>query len=274
MRKLLFIAAIALFVVGVSCGNSEKEEEGTKVLINTNYGEITVKLYEKTTKHKENFIKLVQEDFYDSLLFHRVIENFMIQGGDPDSKNADPKKRLGEGKPDHSIPAEFFPEFYHKRGALAAARRSDMVNPSKRSSASQFYIVQGEKYTEGQLDTLLTMKNEGLKKRIFSFEVEKNSKKLDRLSKQNDQEEFKQMLIDIRLKTDTLYEQAEKYQLTEEQRKAYTTIGGYPSLDGDYTVFGEVVDGMDVVDKIAAVETGAANRPVEDVFITDMKVLE
>lgn len=274
MRKLLFIAAIALFVVGVSCGNSEKEEEGTKVLINTNYGEITVKLYEKTTKHKENFIKLVQEDFYDSLLFHRVIENFMIQGGDPDSKNADPKKRLGEGKPDHSIPAEFFPEFYHKRGALAAARRSDMVNPSKRSSASQFYIVQGEKYTEGQLDTLLTMKNEGLKKRIFSFEVEKNSKKLDRLSKQNDQEEFKQMLIDIRLKTDTLYEQAEKYRLTEEQRKAYTTIGGYPSLDGDYTVFGEVVDGMDVVDKIAAVETGAANRPVEDVFITDMKVLE
>lgn len=270
----MFFVALALFAFGVSCGNAEKGAEGTRVKITTNYGEITVRLYDKTVKHKENFLKLVNEKFYDSLLFHRVIENFMIQGGDPNAKDPDQNRKIKEeDELNYFIPAEFFPEYYHKRGALAAARRSDMVNPMKRSSPSQFYIIQGEKYTNGQLDTLLIMKNEGLKKRIFNFEVGKESKKLDQFSKAKDQENFKKLLIDIRLKTDSLYEFAQKYELNEEQRETYTTIGGYPSLDGDYTVFGEVVDGMDVVDKIAGVETNRSDRPVEDVIILKMEVL-
>ncbi|HKJ79095.1 MAG TPA: peptidylprolyl isomerase [Prolixibacteraceae bacterium] len=274
MRKFVFFIATALLAIGVSCGNNKKGDDEKLVLIQTNYGDIQVKLYDKTEEHTNNFIKLANEGFYDSLLFHRVIENFMIQGGDPDSKNAESTKKLGEGALDYSLQPEFFPEYFHKRGALAAARRSDMINPQKRSSASQFYIIQGEKYTAGQLDTLLMVKNEGLKKRIFNLEIEKNSRELDKLSKIKDQEKFKELLVEIRLRTDTLYEEAKKYEITDEQREAYTTIGGYPSLDGDYTVFGEVVKGMEVVDKIAAVETGAANRPVKDVIILNMEVLD
>lgn len=273
MRIIVFFVAIALLTMGISCGNERNEEDGTRVLIQTNYGDFTVKLYEKTIEHKNNFIKLVNEDFYDSLLFHRVIENFMIQGGDPNSKHAGPQEKLGEGGLDYSIPAEFFPEYYHKRGALAAARRSDFLNPKKKSSASQFYIVQGEKYTNGQLDTLLINKNNSLKKRIFYRELDPLSDDLNRMKMKKDTAGFNRILIDLRNRTDSLYKIAPKYELTDEQREVYTTIGGYPSLDGDYTVFGEVVKGMDVVDKIAAVETGAADRPVKDVIILDMEVI-
>ena len=273
MRKLLFFISIMALTGNFLSAQAQNQNKETHVKIKTNYGDVTVKLYDKTVQHRENFLKLAKQDFYDSLLFHRVIKNFMIQAGDPNSKNALPEEQLGGGSTDYTVPAEFFPEYYHKRGALAAARQSDRVNPEKRSSSSQFYIVQGEVFTPGQLDTLLQMKNQYLKKQLFNKEVQNASVQLQNLKEKNDREGFNTLAEQLRLKTDSLFEHVKKYELTPQQREVYTTAGGYPSLDGDYTVFGEVVDGMEVVDKIAAVETGTADRPVEDVVILDIQVL-
>lgn len=272
MRKLIFFVAMALLAAIISCGNTENEG-GPKVLIKTDYGDITVKLYNKTEEHKKNFIKLVEEDFYNGLLFHRVIENFMIQGGDPDSKNAKPGEKLGGGSLDYNIPAEFVPEYFHKRGALAAARRGGPSNPDKRSSASQFYIVQGKVVTPGQIDTLEMMKNSRLMKEMVAKQLESHRTELEDFRKNNDREGFNVRVAEIREEVDSLMEaNGTKFEFTGEQREIYTTIGGYPSLDGDYTVFGEVIEGMEVVDKIAALETDKNNRPFTDVKI-EVKVL-
>jgi peptidyl-prolyl cis-trans isomerase B (cyclophilin B) len=193
------------------------ETKGQKVKLSTKYGDMIIVLYDETPKHRDNFIKLINEGFYDGTLFHRVIKDFMVQGGDPDSKNAAPDKRLGVGGPGYTIEAEFNPAFYHKKGALAAARQGDQTNPERRSSGSQFYIVQGKKYTAAELNQMA--------KRSGAF-------------------------------------------YTPEQIKVYQTIGGTPFLDTQYTVFGEVVEGIDVIDKIAAVRTGAMNRPAEDIEMT------
>ncbi|MDE6106104.1 MAG: peptidylprolyl isomerase [Bacteroidales bacterium] len=187
----------------------------TKVRIETPYGDMVVKLYDETPKHRDNFIKLVKEGFYDNLLFHRVIENFMIQGGDPDSKGAPAGKMLGVGDVGYTVPAEFVKGLYHKKGALSAARQGDAVNPTKASSGCQFYIVQGQVYPQ---EMFAMFESRGLK-------------------------------------------------LNDEQKQLYSTVGGTPHLDGDYTVFGEVIEGLDVIDKIAAVQTDRADRPVEDVWM-------
>ncbi|MDE5607078.1 MAG: peptidylprolyl isomerase [Bacteroidales bacterium] len=187
----------------------------TKVRIETPYGDMVVKLYDETPKHRDNFIKLVKEGFYDNLLFHRVIENFMIQGGDPDSKGAPAGKMLGVGDVGYTVPAEFVKGLYHKKGALSAARQGDAVNPAKASSGCQFYIVQGQVYPQ---EMFAMFESRGLK-------------------------------------------------LNDEQKQLYSTVGGTPHLDGDYTVFGEVIEGLDVIDKIAAVQTDRADRPVEDVWM-------
>ncbi|MDE6307341.1 MAG: peptidylprolyl isomerase [Bacteroidales bacterium] len=187
----------------------------TKVRIETPYGDMVVKLYDETPKHRDNFIKLVKEGFYDNLLFHRVIENFMIQGGDPDSKGAPAGKMLGVGDVGYTVPAEFVKGLYHKKGALSAARQGDAVNPAKASSGCQFYIVQGQVYPQ---EMFAMFESRGLK-------------------------------------------------LNDEQKQLYGTVGGTPHLDGDYTVFGEVIEGLDVIDKIAAVQTDRADRPVEDVWM-------
>ena len=272
MKIRVIFMAILLFVIGVSCGNSNRQKQkDTLVTIQTKYGDITVKLYDDTPKHKENFIKLVKEGFYNGLLFHRVIPNFMIQGGDPTSKNAEPGKRLGGGSPGYTIEAEFMPEkHFHKRGALAAARTGGPSNPEKRSGGSQFYIIQGRTFTNGQLDTLEAAKNAQLKNHLFSECLKESKNKLAKFRQNNDQAGFNIYVAEIREKADSLFNASdEKFTFTPEQRKVYTTVGGYPSLDGEYTVFGEVVDGMDVVDKIAAVETDKYNRPLEDI---DMKM--
>lgn len=184
------------------------------VEIETAYGNMTVQLSNATPAHRDNFIKLVEEGFYDDLLFHRVIESFMIQGGDPTSKNAIASQPLGTGGPGYTIPAEFVDSLIHVKGALAAARQGDPVNPEKRSSGSQFYIVQGKVLTDAQMNQIETQKG---------------------------------------------------IRYTPEQREAYKTLGGTPFLDRDYTVFGRVIEGLDVIDKIAAVEKGARNRPKVDV---------
>jgi cyclophilin family peptidyl-prolyl cis-trans isomerase len=208
MKKVTFISFILLFIFSMEL-DAQKQ---TKVLIKTDYGDIKLMLYNDTPKHRDNFVKLANEGFFNGSIFHRVINSFMVQGGGA---------AAGKPEKDYKIPAEILPTHIHKKGALAAARMGDQVNPKKESSGSQFYIVQGAKYTDAQLN---------------QFEGQMGKK------------------------------------FTAEQRKAYTTVGGTPHLDGAYTVFGEVLEGLDVVDKIAAVKTGPGDKPVQDVKMT-VKVL-
>ncbi len=266
MKKWGIIVFIILLCAGISCGNAQEKKDEELILIKTPHGNIKIKLYEKTTEHKKNFEKLVSEGFYDGLLFHRVISDFMVQGGDPDSKNAKPGAKLGMGALEYTVPAEFYPEYYHKRGAVAAARRGGLTNVGKRSSASQFYIVQGQVYSEGELDTLEMVKNQHLKNEMVRQHLLAVENEIQKFRENNDREAFNQKVIEIRDRVDSLIEaQNLKFQFSVNQRKDYTSIGGYPSLDGDYSVFGEVVEGMDVVDKISSVETDSNDRPLKDI---------
>jgi peptidyl-prolyl cis-trans isomerase B (cyclophilin B) len=268
MKQIMVFVLLVFAATLVSCSSSAKKGNSSVVLVKTDFGNIKIRLYEKTPEHRKNFIKLTQEDFYDGLLFHRVIENFMIQGGDPESKNAEPGQRLGGGSPDYTLPAEFVPEYYHKRGAVAAARRGGPSNPEKRSSSSQFYIVQGKVFTHGELDTLEMMKNSRIRNEMAAKEMENHRAELEEFRNNNDRQGFNIRVAEIKEKVDSLMEaNGTKFEITEEQREIYTTIGGYPSLDGEYTVFGEVIEGMEVVDKIAAVETDEYDRPVENVIM-------
>jgi cyclophilin family peptidyl-prolyl cis-trans isomerase len=255
-----------LLMIAFSCGNTKSQNDEAQILIKTEYGNIKIKLYDKTLEHKKNFEKLVSEGFYDELLFHRVIQNFMIQGGDPESKNAEPGKLLGGGSPDYTLPAEILPQYFHKRGAVAAARRGGPSNPEKRSSASQFYIVQGRTFSEGTLDTLEMAKNQQLINEMMREQLTAVQAEIEQFRANNDREGFNQKVAEIRMQVDSLIDaQGLGFNFTDEQREIYTTVGGYPSLDGDYTVFGEVVEGMEVVDQIAAVETDENDRPLQNV---------
>ena len=249
------------------CSPGEKERI---ILLSTDYGDIKIKLYNETPLHRDNIIKLASEHFYDSLSFHRVINGFMIQGGDPMSKKADKNQTLGNGGPKYTIPAEFKPELFHKKGALAAAREGDNVNPEKRSSGSQFYLVQGKVYTSQELDVMESRMNEGKKVElmracIMKPENLKMKQRIDSLQKAQNQEELNIMIKDLENIIAPDLKNVQKFSFSKEQREAYTTVGGTPHLDGGYTVFGEVIEGLDVIDKIAAVETGANDRPVKDV---------
>jgi peptidyl-prolyl cis-trans isomerase B (cyclophilin B) len=201
--------------------NAKKEE---MVIISTSYGEMVVRLYDDTPLHKENFLKLVKEGYYDGLLFHRVIESFMIQGGDPNSREAKEGQPLGNGGPGYTIAAEFDPNYIHKKGALSAARQGDAVNPEKESSGSQFYIVQGKIVDDAVLSR---------------FEAQKNRNA-----------------------------QGSNFEYTEEQRKTYREIGGTPHLDGEYTIFGEVIEGLNIIDSIASAQTDGRARPVENISMS------
>lgn len=235
-------------------------------MVITEYGNIKIKLYDKTTEHKKNIEKLADDGFYDGLLFHRVIQNFMIQGGDPDSKNAEPGQKLGSGSLDYTLPAEFVTEYYHKRGAIAAARKGGLINLEKRSSASQFYIVQGDIFSHGELDTMEIVKNQQIKNDLVRDHLMDADDEIQVFRENNDREGFALKVAEIRDRVDSLITARNLiFKFTDEQREIYTTVGGYPSLDGDYTVFGEVIEGMDVVDKIAVMETDQNNRPLQDV---------
>jgi len=221
IKKTFSLSLIVMLFLSIT-GFSQKSKKETKVLIATSYGNMTLVLYNETPQHRDNFIELVKDGFYDGTLFHRVIAGFMIQGGDPDSKTAEKGQMLGNGGPGYTVPAEFNKKFYHKRGALSAARMGDGSNPQKASSGSQFYIVQGKKYNRNNLESM--GKRSGAN-------------------------------------------------YTEDQIKAYEMEGGTPQLDMNYTVFGEVIKGFDVIDKIAAVAKGRADRPQEDVKMT-MKIVK
>jgi cyclophilin family peptidyl-prolyl cis-trans isomerase len=266
MKNWGFVLFLFLLAAGFSCGNANQTKSEADALIKTPHGEIKIMLYEKTEEHRKNFEKLIKEGFYDGLLFHRVIQDFMIQGGDPDSKAAEPGQKLGSGSIDYTLPAEFVPEYYHKRGAVAAARKGGLINLEKRSSASQFYIVQGDIFTHGELDTLEIVKNQQIKNDLVRNHLMAVDEEIQVFRKNNDREGFALKVAEIRDRVDSLITARNLiFGFSDEQREFYTTIGGYPSLDGDYTVFGEVVEGMEVVDKIAAMETDTNDRPVQDV---------
>ena len=277
MKKIIILslAALALF----ACDNNKKDQK--KVLIETTYGDMKVKLYNETPNHRDNFVKLVKKGFYDSLKFHRVIEDFMIQGGDPNSKDADSAARLGEGGPGYKLEAEIVDSLYHKKGALAAARQGDRQNPEKKSSGSQFYIIDGRKYGEKELDQLEKRMNSQKKQQIFRRIIQKEEyshikKKYDSLRQAQDREAFNTFIQEeVEPIINKKMKEKGKFKLSEEQRRIYKEIGGAPHLDGNYTVFGEVYEGLNVIDSIASVQTrsGRSNRPVEDI-IMEMEMID
>lgn len=223
MKKLM-VLTIAL-LVGYGQVNAQKSKKVKEVLIEfeTTEGVMLVKLYNQTPLHRDNMVQLVKEGYYDGLLFHRVIKSFMIQGGDPDSKNAKPGQMLGQGGPGYTVPAEIIDSLIHKKGALAAARMGDQINPTKASSGSQFYIVQGRPFNENELNSMAA--RSGIK-------------------------------------------------YNDAQKELYASLGGVPHLDGGYTVFGELVTGFDVLDKIGNTQTGAGDRPVKEMKIIKAKILD
>ena len=259
---------ITLLFATVFLLNSCAQDNSSLVLLETDYGNITLKLYDETPKHRDNFIKLVEEGFYDGTLFHRVIDGFMIQGGDPDSKNAPSGAHLGTGGPGYTIDAEIdYPKFFHKKGALAAARQGDQVNPEKKSSGSQFYIVQGEKIENEDIDRLQSMKAQQEQQTIFMKYVTPFRAQLEEFQATGDREGFEKLINQLRQDAEEEIEQLPPYKLSDAEVKAYTSIGGTPQLDGAYTVFGEVIKGLEVIDRIAKVETNSADRPNEDIAI-------
>lgn len=266
-RILLFF----VLILTLSCTRQPKEN---LVVINTEYGDITIKLYDKTPLHSQNFLKLAGEGYFDSTLFHRVIQNFVIQGGDPDSKDAKPGQALGDGGPSYTIPFEYVPEYIHKRGAVGMGRESDDVNPSLASSGSQFYICQGKKFDDQGLDDVVKKVEKRNKKYILlRILMKQGNEKLladyrhfdeikDTLNRKKIEDTFKEAV-------DAEFSKLKPWTLTAHQKEVYKTIGGIPHLDGYYTVFGEVIKGMEVVDKIASVKTDSLDRPL---FNIPMKV--
>ena len=263
-----FIGVLLILVLAASC----KNETEPIVKITTEYGDIKIRLYDKTPKHRDNFLKLVEQKFYDGLLFHRVINHFMIQGGDPTSKNAGPDVLLGEGDVDYRIDAEFVPEYFHKKGVLAAAREGDDTNPERKSSGAQFYIVQGNVYSPEQLENTVKSINERRKMALYGRLKNQYKNEFARLQEANDSEALDELSEKLTRECDSLFVN-EELVLTEAQKQAYTTVGGTPHLDGQYTVYGEVIEGLDVLDKIAAVKTNSFDRPVENVVIEKINIV-
>ena len=253
---------------------AEKAPE-TIVLMHTTKGDIKLKLYNETPRHRDNFIQLVKNGQYEGLLFHRVIKDFMIQGGDVTSKNAPMNKSLGAGDLGYTIPAEFvYPKYFHKKGALCAARTGDEVNPEKASSASQFYIVTGKVYKESDLKQIEKQLENALKQSIFARLQAEYRPKIMELYRSGNKEELAILRDTLIGKTELEAERRkDETKLTEEQQKTYTTIGGVPFLDNQYTVYGEVVEGLETVDAIQNAKTNKQDRPTENIAITSVEIL-
>lgn len=247
----------------------------TKVVMHTTLGDITLKLYNETPKHRDNFLKLVNDGTYNGLLFHRVIKEFMVQGGDVTSKDAPMNKQLGAGDLGYTVPAEFvYPKYFHKKGALCAARTGDEVNPEKASSASQFYIVTGKKYSDSELKQMEKQLENRLKQSIFARLQAENKSKIMELYRSGDKAELAILRDTLIGKTELEAEKRkDEAKLTEEQKEIYKTVGGVPFLDNQYTVYGEVVDGMEVVEKIEKSKTNRQDRPTENISIISVEAL-
>ena len=275
-NQLIIIAVITVMFAACGAGSKKSNdmEKRTQVKIETTMGDIVVELYNETPKHRDNFIKLAKEGMYDSTLFHRVIRQFMIQAGDPESKTANDTAMLGGGDVGYTIPAEFVPKYFHKKGALAAARMGDDVNPNRESSGCQFYIVTGRKFHEAQLLDMAGQKNNARVDEIFNELARKHMKEIYKLRKAGDNEALLELQDSLEAQAYAQYKEEEPFMFTPEQLAAYSTIGGAPHLDGAYTVFGQVVSGIETVEKIEGTKTGKADRPVENVRILKMSVVE
>ncbi|WP_418573104.1 peptidylprolyl isomerase [Phocaeicola sp.] len=279
MKRFAILFTLMACCLMACTGNQKKTtdmETGNETLVRleTTMGNITVKLYNETPKHRDNFIKLVKEGTYDSTLFHRVIKNFMIQAGDPQSKTATDTTTLGNGDVGYTLPAEFNPKFFHKKGALAAARLGDDVNPKKESSGCQFYIVTGRKFSEAQMISMENQLNDARLENVFNELARKHMKEIYKMRKAGDNDGLLELQDSLETQARAIVAKEPALKFSREQIAAYTTVGGAPHLDGAYTVFGEVTGGMDVVDKIQAVKTNRADRPETDVRILKATVIE
>ena len=285
MKKHLILSIVLAAFTLMSCSASDsqsaadasaknKTDNGmTKVKLETTLGDIVVELYNETPQHRDNFVKLVKSGYYDGVLFHRVIKDFMIQTGDGNSKTAGPETTLGDGDPGYTIEAEFvYPKYFHKRGALAAARTGDQVNPERRSSGSQFYIVTGKIYSSDELNMMTKRMADMKKQDIFRRLVTENNNKIKQLQESGDNPGLQELQNELIRQTEAEAANSIKA-MTDEQIDAYTSVGGTPHLDGEYTVFGEVVSGMDVVDKIQNTTTGRMDRPTVDIKIVKATIL-
>ncbi|NLN29779.1 MAG: peptidylprolyl isomerase [Bacteroidales bacterium] len=269
MNKAVILSVSLFLFIGTVCCRSSHSNENTHVLMQTSQGDIKLKLYDGTPLHRDNFIKLVKSGIYDGVSFHRIINTFMIQGGDLQTKPSGIPS-CADSLLNYTVKAEFNPAYFHKKGALAAARQGNEINPEMRSSGTQFYIVQGSTLTDSELDHAEQNINNSVIQAVFTAflrQVADSSRKAGHMAEDSEIHEKASSLMFEYLSTH------ESYTISEEQRAVYKTLGGVPRLDASYTVFGEVTEGLDVVDKIAAVQTDARDRPVSDVRIIKMKIL-
>ncbi|MGI9531625.1 peptidylprolyl isomerase [Lutimonas sp.] len=273
--KRLLVVMVAFLVF--ACNNKptvpgQKVEVRKKIEMLTDHGTMVIELYNETPLHRDNFIKQARAGMYDSVLFHRVIDSFMIQGGDPDSKYAKAGDTLGNGGLDYKIPAEFNPNLYHKKGVLAAARDG---NIERASSSTQFYIVEGKVFNDSLLDQAQLRVNTWLAEHYFKLDP-KNKALLDSMQTalhKEDMEKYAVYSEHIHSMSKN-YTNFNPYRISPAQREVYKTIGGTPHLDQNYTVYGEVIEGMEVIDAISSEPTGAMDRPVTDIRIISVKLVE
>ena len=246
----------------------------TRLKIKTTEGDIVIRLYDETPRHRDNFLKLAKNGYFNGTLFHRVIKDFMIQGGDPDSKNAPKGKILGTGGPDYTIPAEFvYPRYFHKRGALSAARTGDEVNPDRESSGSQFYIVWGKIYKPAELKQMERQMAMQQEQEVFNLLAKEHREEIMEFRRNRDQAGLQTLQKQLIEETKKICRQKGKPTFTTEQTEAYTTVGGTPFLDNQYTVFGEVEEGINVVERIQNRKTDRNDRPTEDVKMEAIAIL-
>jgi len=264
MIRFLFI----LLFVGIFSLNGFSQSK--IVQVSTKFGTMKFRLYDDTPKHRDAFLQEVKEGYFNGTLFYRVIQDFLIQGGSKSSKDAPSGKRIGYGDPDKTVDDEILSHYFHKKGALCAPRQPDEINPFKQSDISQFFIVKGRVHSSGELDTMEIAVNRPIKnavvKKVMTPAVRTELKKLKEEKKVA---EFRELAQEVKDKIETEYNlQTGTIEFSDEQRKAYTTVGGYPDLDGKYTIFGECISGFEVIDKIATLKTDKNNRPFTDVKIT------
>jgi cyclophilin family peptidyl-prolyl cis-trans isomerase len=264
MKRYFFI--FVFLVITSMCGFSQLK----LVEISTNLGSMKFKLYDNTPKHRDAFIELAKEGYYNGTLFYRVIQDFLIQGGSKSSKDAISGKKIGYGDPDKTVDDEILPLYFHKKGALCAPRQPYEINPFKQSDISQFYIVKGRVHTAGEIDTMELAVNRPIRNKIVqSVMTPEIREELKRLKEEKKVDEFRELAQEVKDKIETEYSlNPGVIKFSDAQRVAYTTIGGYPDLDGKFTIFGECISGFEVIDKIAALPTDKNSRPFTDVKIT------
>lgn len=267
LRRVFLLLVVAVLACPFAL---DAQDDYYYVLIKTNMGNMRVRLYNETPEHRKVFLQLANSGHYNGTLFYRVIKNFVVQGGSSDSRKAPVGKRIGYGE-SYNISSEFVKDCFHKKGALCAPRQPESVNHFKMSDIAQFYIVHGRVYTDEELDKLEKAVNNPILKELRERFLVPHKEELDRLREEGKIAEYNELARKIKSDIEFEFSVSKHLKFTPEQRKAYTTVGGIPQLDGDYTVFGEVIEGLDVLDKIAALETDKNDRPLKDVIIISVE---